>query len=323
MATTSTALPLEQQSLLQDAVRPHRANWIVFLARYSRNFFAVFGAFVVVAFVLIGTFAPWIAPYEYNDQDLNRAEITPNLDHPLGTDRLGRDQFSRMIWATRTALFVAPTSVTLGLIIGVLLGAVAGYFGGWIDAFIMRIADVLFAFPGLLFALFVAATIGPRIQTWLLQFEFLEEFVRGGLAEYIIVVVALSVVGWPGLARLVRGQMLKLREEPYVEAAYVMGATPWWILMRHLLPNAMPPVIVAVSLGLGGAVLAESTLSFFGIGIQPPVASWGQMLFSNFEFWRQNSAIWLVWTPGFAVALMVFAFNFIGDGLLEALDPRK
>jgi peptide/nickel transport system permease protein len=319
---TSATLPLQQQSLLQDAVRPQKARWLVFLARYSRNFFAVLGAFIVIGFVFIGTFAPWIAPYEYNEQDLNRAEIAPGLDHPLGTDRLGRDQFSRMIWATRTALFVAPTSVILGLFIGVLLGAVAGYMGGWVDAVIMRIADVLFAFPGLLFALFVAATIGPRIQDWLRQFEFLEEFVRGGLAEYVIVVVALSIVGWPGLARLVRGQMLKLREEPYVEAAYVMGATPWWILTRHLLPNAMPPVIVAVSLGLGGAVLAESTLSFFGIGIQPPVASWGQMLYSNFEFWRQNSAIWLVWTPGLAVALMVFAFNFIGDGLLEALDPR-
>ncbi len=318
-----TTLPsLKPKSALQDAIRPQRARWLIFLSSYSRNFFAVLGAFIVLGFILVGVFAPVIATYDYNEQDLNSAELSPSLLHPLGTDRLGRDQFSRMVWATRTALIVAPTSVVLGLIFGIVLGALAGFFGGWVDTLIMRIADVLFAFPGLLFALLIAATLGPRVQAYLLELGF-RDFVRGGFAEFIIVVAALSIVGWPGLARLVRGQILTLREQPYVESAVVAGATPWWILTRHLLPNAMPPVIVSVSLGLGGAVLAESTLSFFGIGIQPPIASWGQMIFSNFEFWRQTSAIWLVWTPGLAVALIVFAFNFIGDGLNEALDPRQ
>lgn len=308
----------------QDAVRPQRSRLRQFVARFSRNVFAVIGLFIVIVFVLVGLFAPQLAPYDYNDQDLNNAEATPSLEHPLGTDRLGRDQLSRMIYATRTALFVAPTSVIVGLALGIFLGSLAGFLGGWVDALIMRISDVLFAFPGTLFAIFLAATLEPRFIAWLLTIPATREFARSGYAEFLVVILALSVVGWPGLARLVRGQILTLKEQPFVESAVCIGASPWWILTRHLLPNAMPPVIVAVSMGLGGAVLAESTLSFFGIGIQPPIPSFGQMVINSFQdgFWRTNAAPWLVWAPGLVVASLVFAFNFIGDGLNEALNPR-
>jgi ABC-type dipeptide/oligopeptide/nickel transport system permease subunit len=214
---------------------------------------------------------------------------------------------------------VAPATVVVGLVLGLVLGSAAGFFGGWVDQLIMRLSDVLFAFPGLLFAILLAATVQPRIESWLSQFDALRPFVRSGYSEFFVVIFALSMVGWPGLARLIRGQILALREQPFVEAAYAIGVPPWQILRRHLLPNALTPVIVSVSMGLGGAILAESTLSFFGIGIQPPTASWGGMIFANFSFWRQPSALWLVWAPGLVVGLLVFAFNFVGDGLNEAL----
>lgn len=306
----------------EDILPPYRPPWLVFLQRFSRNILAVVGLLIVLAFIFVGTFASWIAPYSYTEQNLRNAEAFPSLEHPLGTDRLGRDQFSRLIWGARTALIVAPATVTIGLLLGIALGGAAGFFGGWVDTLVMRIGDILFAFPGLLFALLIASTLQPRIEEGLLQYEMTKSFVRSGYAEFFVVIAALSLVGWPGLARLVRGQILTLKEQPFIEAAQAIGATPLQILFYHLLPNALPPVIVSISMGLGGAILAESTLSFFGIGIQPPTASWGAMIFNNFEFWRSDAAPWLVWAPGMAVGIMVFAFNFVGDGLNEALNPR-
>ena len=316
------ALP-SQAGMMDEMTRPRQSQLRAFWNRFSRNVLAVFGLLIVLAFIFVGIFAPWLAPYSYREQNLRNAEAWPSLEHPLGTDRLGRDQFSRLIWGARTAIIVAPSAVILGLVLGITLGAAAGFFGGWVDTIIMRISDVLFAFPGLLFALFVAATVQPRLEAWLLTFEAAKPWVRSGYAEFLVVIGALSLVGWPGLARLVRGQILTLREQPFVEAARAMGAPPWWVLIYHLLPNAMAPVIVSISMGLGGAVLAEATLSFFGIGIQPPTASWGAMVYNNFEFWRSPAAPWLVWAPGIVVGMLVFAFNFIGDGLNEALNPKS
>ncbi len=307
-------------AVLSDRFATRRANWLAFWRRFSRNILAVVGLIVICIFVFVGLFASWLAPYSYTEQNLANAEAAPSLAHPLGTDRVGRDQFSRIIWGARTALIIAPATVVLGLALGLVLGSAAGYFGGWVDAVIMRISDVLFAFPGLLFAILIASAVQPRLEASLMQYEALKPLVRSGYAEFFVVVAALSMVGWPGLARLVRGQILSLREQPFVEAAHAIGVSPWGVLTRHLLPNALTPIVVSVSMGLGGAILAESTLSFFGIGIQPPTASWGAMIFSNFEFWRSLSAPWLVWAPGFVVGALVFAFNFVGDGLNEALQ---
>ncbi len=320
MSEMSLSAPLSD---IDDMTFSRQSQLRIFWRRFSRNIFAVVGLFIVLTFIFVGMFAPWLAPYSYTEQDLRNSEAWPSLEHPLGTDRLGRDQFSRLIWGARTALIVAPSSVIIGLVLGITLGAAAGFFGGWVDTIIMRISDVLFAFPGLLFALFIAATLQPRLEEWLLAVESTKWLVRSGYAEFFVVISALSIVGWPGLARLVRGQILSLREQPFVEAAHAMGASPWRVLMHHLLPNAMAPVIVSISMGLGGAVLAEATLSFFGIGIQPPTASWGAMVYNNFEFWRSPAAPWLVWAPGVVVGMLVFAFNFIGDGLNEALNPKS
>lgn len=299
-----------------------RSRWWDFWRRFARNPLAVIGLFIVLGMVFTGVFAPWLAPYDPNAVNYAEVEQMPSLRHPLGTDDHGRDQLSRVIWGARTAIIVAPSATILGLILGLLFGALAGYAGGWVDGLVMRIVDILFAFPGLLFALLIAATIQPRIEAWLLGFPRLKHFVRAGYAEFMVVILALSLVQWGGLARLIRGLILKLREEPFVEAAYATGARPWRIITRHLLPNALAPIIVSISMGMAGAILAETSLSFLGIGINPPTPSWGAMIRQNFNFWRHPAAPVLLWIPGLIVASLVFAFNFVGDGLHEALNPH-
>jgi ABC-type dipeptide/oligopeptide/nickel transport system permease subunit len=309
--------PIERPSLF-------RSPWVTFLLRFSRNIFAVLGVAIILGFIFIGLVGPLVAPYDYRAV-VGPSESLPSLQHLLGTDRLGRDQFSRMLYAARTALVVAPLVVSVSLGLGVTLGLLSGYFGGWVDMLIMRLSDLIFAFPGLLFAILLAATLGPRIDEFFKPLVWARPFVRAGWPEFIVVVLALSTVGWAGMARLVRGQVLRLRELAYVEAARAIGASHWTILRRHILPNAIVPVIVAISMGLGGAILAESTLSFLGIGVQPPTPSWGQMIQQSMSegYWRKAQAPTLVWAPGLAVAVLVFAFNFVGDGLNDALNPQN
>lgn len=301
---------------------PRRSRWWEFWRRFARNPVAVIGLFIVLGMVFTGVFAPWLAPYDPTEVNYTEVEQMPNLRHPLGTDDHGRDQLSRVIWGARTAIIVAPSATIVGLVLGLLFGSLAGYFGGWIDSLVMRVTDVLFAFPGLLFAILIAATIQPRVEAWLDQFESLESFVKAGYAEFLVVIVALSIVGWAGLARLIRGQILKLKEEQFVEAARATGAKSSHIILRHLLPNALAPIIVSISMSMGSAILAETTLSFLGIGINPPTPSWGAMIYQNFNFWRHPAAPVLLWIPGLIIASLVFAFNFIGDGLHEALNPH-
>lgn len=301
---------------------PARSRWWEFWRRFARNPLAVVGLVIVLGMVFTGLFAPWLAPYDPTAVDYTAVEQMPSLRHPLGTDDHGRDQLSRIVWGARTAIIVAPTATIVGLVLGLFFGALAGYFGGWMDGAIMRLVDILFAFPGLLFAILIAATIQPRIEAWLLGFERLESFVKAGYAEFMVVILALGLVGWAGLARLLRGQILRLREEQFIEAARACGVPSSRIILRHLLPNAMAPIIVSLSMGLGGAILAETTLSFMGIGINPPTPSWGAMIYQNFNFWRHPAAPMLLWFPGLVVASLVFAFNFVGDGLHEALNPH-
>lgn len=314
---------LPRPIVLQEQIYAERRHpWLEFWRRYSRNRLAVIGLIIALAMIFTGIFAPWLAPYSYTQQDLRNTEQMPSLAHPLGTDRLGRDQLSRIIWGARTAIIVAPSVTVIGVVLGLILGTMAGYFGGRIDSLIMRIADVLAAFPGLLFAFLLAFTIEPRISAWLRSYDFLKDFVRAGFAQFLVVIFALSFVGWTGLARLVRGQILTLKNEAFVEAARAMGASGWRIMLRHLLPNALTPIIVSLSIGMGDAIIAESTLSFIGIGIQPPTASWGAMIYENSAFWRHPAGPVLLWLPGLIVATLIFAFNYIGDGLNDALNPQ-
>jgi ABC-type dipeptide/oligopeptide/nickel transport system permease subunit len=300
--------------------RPERTLWGDVWHRLRRNRPAMAGLVVIILMYLVAILAPLIAPYEYDKIDLENVRAGPGLEHLLGTDELGRDVFSRVVWAARSAAFVSITVTSFGLAVGVFFGVLSGYLGGWVDTLIMRLGDVLFAFPGLLFVFFIAATIKPGLTAWVKAIG-LRDLARSGYVDYLVVIIALGLVGWPGLARLVRGQLLSLRKRDFVLAAQAIGVPTWRIMLRHLLPNAMPPVIVAVSGGMGGVILSEATLSFLGIGLQPPNPSWGAMLFQYYGYWRTE--LWpLLFIPAAVLVAIILAFNFLGDGLNEALNPQ-
>jgi ABC-type dipeptide/oligopeptide/nickel transport system permease subunit len=276
-----------------------------------------------MAMVFVALFAPMLAPYAYDRQDLSAARQAPSPTHWLGTDDLGRDMLSRIIWGARSAVFVITMVSVLDLALGIPFGAAAGYFGGWIDTVIMRVADILFAFPGLLFVFFIAATIKPGILAWA-KAVGLGELARSGYLDYAVVTIALGVIGWAGLARLIRAQVMAIKEREYVISAQAIGVPTWQVIFRHVLPNAFPPIIVALSMGMGDIALSEGYLSYLGIGLQPPAPSWGNILSENAgRYWRTfPDMIWLVLIPGLVLATVVFAFNFFGDGLNEALNPE-
>jgi peptide/nickel transport system permease protein len=258
------------------------------------------GAAIVLVAVVAALLAPWVVPYDPASQQLPLRLERPSVHHPFGLDELGRDIFSRVLAGARISLLVGITVVGISTLVGVFLGAIAGYFGGWIDDLISRGIDVLLAFPGILLAIALVAVLGPSLTN---------------------VVLALSVIGWVGYARLVRGQVLRAREFEFVQAARALGASTARILVRHILPTAMPAVMVQASLGMAGAILAEAALSFLGLGVQPPTPSWGTML--NGGRLHLLDAPHLTIFPGAAIAVLVLGFNFLGDGLRDAIDPKR
>jgi ABC-type dipeptide/oligopeptide/nickel transport system permease subunit len=303
-----------------EAARPRRTLWGDVWYRLWRNRPSMIALAIIAMMYLTAIFAPLIAPYAYDKIDLENVRAGPSSEHLMGTDELGRDVFSRVVWAARSAAFVSITVTGFGLVLGIFFGVLSGYLGGWVDTLIMRVGDVLFAFPGLLFVFFIAATIKPGLLAWV-RAVGLRELARSGYVDYLVVIIALSLVGWPGLARLVRGQLLSLNKRDYILAAQAIGVPTGRIMVRHLLPNAMPSVIVAVSGGVGGIILSEATLSFLGIGLQPPNPSWGAMLYEYYGYWRTE--LWpLLFIPAAILVLIVLAFNFLGDGLNEALNPQ-
>jgi len=279
------------------AVRRRPAGRLGRLARLRGKLGA--SGLTLLALATLALLAPWLAPYPFAEQDLLASRQPPSVGHWLGTDVLGRDVLSRMIWGTRVSLAVGLVVVGLEIAIGAGLGLVAGYRGGWLDLLALRVADVTFAFPPLLFAILIVALLGPSL---------------------VNILVALVVVGWPELARLVRSEVLGLRELEFVEAAHAMGAGSGRVLARHLAPNLAPTVLVQSSLRIGQVIVAESVLSFLGIGLQPPTPSWGSMVNEGLEHLRTSPH--LVLFPGAGLVLIVLAFNFLGEGLRETLDPR-
>jgi ABC-type dipeptide/oligopeptide/nickel transport system permease subunit len=312
-------MSLGRQTFSEEVKIKGRSQWGELWRRLRRNRPAVLGLIIAAFMYATALFAPWLAPYGYDEQNLDAVEQPPSWTYPLGTDEVGRDLLSRIIWGTRSAAFVSITVILVNLALGVPLGLLAGYFHGWVDTLVMRLADILFAFPGLLFVFFIAATIKPSIVAWVKTVGLIG-LGRSGYVDYLVVIVALGLVGWPGLARLVRGQILSLKEQEFIVGARAIGASTWRIMFRHLLPNALPPLIVAISMGIGGIILSESTLSLLGIGLQPPNPSWGAMIYSNYRYWRTRPHLVIV--PGLVLAAVVFAFNFLGDGLNEALNPH-
>lgn len=267
--------------------------------RLLRNFAFTAGLLLTVALIVVALAAPLFAPFDPNAQDTGRRLEAPSKQHLLGLDDLGRDVLSRIIYGARVSLRVGFSVVLIASVIGVTLGSMAGYFGGWTDTIIMRVTDILLAFPGILLAIAMVAVLGPSLNN---------------------VVLALATIGWVGYARLVRGQVLKVREMEYVTAAKALGAKSPRVILRHVLPNVMNPVIVMATLGLAGAILAEAALSFLGLGVQPPTPSWGAMLTAGRRY--LGIANHLAIFPGAAIMAAVMGLNFLGDGLIDALDPK-
>jgi peptide/nickel transport system permease protein len=256
------------------------------------------GWLIVIGTVLAAVVGPLVAPNAYV-LDLPQRLNGPSWQHPFGMDELGRDVLARLIVGARVSLLVGVAVVSLSAVIGVAVGAVAGYAGGWLDELLGRFMDVLLAFPGILLAIALVAVLGPSLNH---------------------VVMALVVIGWVGYARLVRGQVLKLRELDYVQAARALGARPVRILLRHIVPATLPSVTVQATLGMAAAIISEASLSFLGLGVQPPTPSWGTMLDAGRS--HLFDAPHLTIFPGLAIALLVLGFNFVGDALRDALDPR-
>jgi len=264
-----------------------------------RNFAFTSGLLLTVTLIVIAIAAPLLAPADPYQQDAARRLEAPSDQHPLGLDDLGRDVLSRILYGARVSLRVGFSVVILASVVGVTLGAIAGYFGGTIDVLVMRLCDILLAFPGILLAIALVAVLGPNLNN---------------------VILALATIGWVGYARLVRGQVLKVREMEYVMAAKALGAKSPRVIIRHVLPNVINPVIVMATLGLAGAILAEAALSFLGLGVQPPIPSWGAMLTAGRRY--LGLANHLAIFPGAAIMLAVMGLNFLGDGLIDALDPK-
>jgi peptide/nickel transport system permease protein len=258
------------------------------------------GLFIVAAAALLAIVGPALAPFDPSSQQLALRLAAPSASHPFGLDELGRDVLARVLAGARISFLVGLTVVTVSSVVGTLVGAVAGYFGGALDDVISRGVDTLLAFPGLLLAIAVVAVLGPSLGN---------------------VLFALTIIGWVGYARLVRGQVLKAREFEYVQAARALGAGTPRILWRHVVPTAVPAVVVQATLGMAGAIIGEAALSFLGLGVQPPTPSWGTML--NGGRAHILDAPHLTLFPGLAIACLVLGFNFLGDGLRDRLDPRR
>jgi len=275
-------------------------NWqLTRAARY--NLLATAGVVMVVIFVVCAAFAPWLAPYDPAQINLPARLIGPTSAHWFGTDELGRDILTRVIYGARISMLVGTSVVTASLSIGLIIGCIAGYYGGRVDRFVnVVVMNAFLSFPGILLAIAFVAFLGPGI---------------------VNLILALSIGGWVGYARLVRAQVLATREREFVEAARALGASDWRIITRHILPNMIQPVIVQGAIGMAGAVLAEATMSFLGLGVPPPTASWGSML--NDGRAHLFDAPHLVLFPAAAVMIAVLSFNFIGDALRDYLDPRS
>ena len=271
-----------------------------FRERFNENRFAAAGLVVIVALFLISLSASFITPYHPDAIDAWHVLLPPSADHWFGTDELGRDVFTRVIYGARVSLKVGFAAVGIAVLIGTVVGLFAGFYGGWIDSLLMRVVDIMLCFPTFFLILAVIAMLEPSI--W-----------------YIMVIIGLT--GWMGVARLVRAEVLSLKSRDFVQAARVLGASDLRIIFRHILPNALSPVLVSATLGVAGAILTESALSFLGIGVQPPTPSWGNILTSGKDY--IEFAWWLSLFPGVAILVTVLSYNLVGEGIRDALDPRR
>lgn len=270
--------------------------------RFRQHKLGNFGVVVLAGLIVLAIFAPLIAPHHPHEIDMSYPpRDKPSIAHPLGTDAISRDVLSRVVFATRVSLSVGLVAVSIFMVIGTILGATAGYFGGWVDNLIMRVTDVVLSFPSLMLILTAVAVVGPSIYN---------------------IMIILGLLEWPQVARLVRGPFLSLREQEFALAARAMGAGNVRIIVRHLLPNVLSPLVVAATFGVAIVIVMEASLSFLGLGVQQPTASWGNMLAQAQSLTVLESKPWLWLPPGIMISVSVLSINFIGDALRDAFDPR-
>ena len=321
MATDAAGLIRERQASAAGSSHLSRA-----LRRLARKKIAVACIAILVVVYTGGIFAEWISPYGYDQQDYTVILQGPDADHWAGTDRTGRDVLTRTLWGIQnTVILTVVAMVTGGIVLGVTLGLVSGYLGGRADAVIMRIGEVFASFPDILLVIILAATLRPRILEavrWLEDNSALDGLVRTGVVDYFVVTVALVAFGWVGMARLVRAQVLSLRETDHVAAAMAIGASTKRILFVHLLPNSISVIVVTVAMGMGALTGTEIVLSWLGLGIQPPRPSLGTMLLTAGNIGTLRETPWQLLAPGTAAFLMVVAWNLLGDALSDVLNPR-
>ncbi len=264
-----------------------------------RNRLALFGALIVLGLILVATLAPIISPYDPSEINVKNILAAPSPRHILGTDQLGRDLLSRMIYGSQVSLKIGFVATGIAILIGIILGAIAGYYGGRVDSIIMRFVDIMLCFPTFFLILAVVAILEPNILN---------------------IMVVIGLTGWMGVTRLIRAEILSLKERDFIHAARAIGASDRRIIIRHLIPNAIPPVLVSATLGVAGAILTESALSFLGIGVQPPIPSWGNILTDGKAV--IGLAWWLTLFPGLAILVTVLGYNLLGEGLRDMLEPR-
>ena len=303
----------------------NRNYWAISLRRLLRKKVGVACLTIILLMYGSGVLASMVTPYGYNDQDLSITKQGPSISHPFGTDRLGRDILTRIIYGLRTTVIITVvTLVTGSLALGITMGLLAGYFGKWIDTLVMRVGEVTSAFPEIFLVLIIISTLKPPITDWVRGIEETVgiDIIRLGVVDYFVLSLALAIFSWFGMARLVRGQVLQARENQYVEAALAIGASTPRILTKHVLPNVMGPVIVMVSAGLAGVAGSEIFLSFLGIGIQPPTPSLGLMIFQNGSISVLRSDPHLLLFPVLTLSLLLFTFNLLGDAVNDAFNPR-
>ncbi len=299
MAAEATAPAIDDVAVAPARRPSNQTGFIPFCRRLWQVRLAAVGLAIIALLIVCAATAPWIAPYDPTRQKLLEALQAPSAEHLLGTDENGRDVLSRVLYGARVSLAAGVFSVSIAILLGVTSGLVSGYFSGKIDNVIMRFMDALLAFPTLVLALAITATLGPGLRN---------------------AMIAIGIVGMPIFARLTRGQVLSVREREFVEAARTIGAGHVQIMLRHILPNVMAPLVVQASLSVAVAILAEATLSFLGLGVQPPEPSWGSMVSRGKDY--LDLAPWLAFAPGGAILMAVMGFNFVGDAVRDALDPR-
>jgi len=273
--------------------------WLDAWIKLGKNRLALSGLVILLFLIIISLLTPWIAPYSYEEQNLMLGATAPSAAHWLGTDIFGRDMLTRIMYGGRVSLMVGFIATAVALVIGILWGAVAGFVGGRLDAVMMRIVDIMYALPFMIFIVLLMVVFGRNI---------------------LLLFVAIGAVEWLTMARIVRGQVMTLRKQEFVEAAYSMGLSKWAIIRRHIIPNTLGPVIVYTTLTIPSVMLLEAFLSFLGLGIQPPQSSWGLLI--NYGVETMEEYLWLLIFPGITLSLTLFALNFLGDGLRDALDPR-